>query len=54
MKLGLAKFSRTFPKAGFPLRDFFRALGWNELKIYSIFTVEYRFAREKSPSGKPA
>ena len=30
-----------------------RALGWNELKIYLILTIEYRVARHLSPSEKP-
>ena len=31
-----------------------RAIGWNEINIYSIFTIEYRFERKKSPNGKSA
>ena len=34
--------------------DVLRALGWNEFKIYSIFTIEYRFARKNSRRGKRA
>ena len=47
----------------FPLRDIcrpnryfsfvLRLLGWNELKIYSNFTKEYRYARKKLRSGNP-
>ena len=50
-------------KADFPLRDFFArsdfffclTISWLErIKIYSNFTIEYHFARQKSRSGNPA